>query len=438
MLWFARSVPGPLGADDRNNGMTVFPLKTKLTFPGLRKLLLPLRPRIPQQEQEDQRSDYPGREPGGVVIKYVVMAATVFLAAYLVWGLRSLIVPIFVGGLLAYICRPLVARLERYRIPRGLAIGLLLLMFAFVALATVNSLRAVMPSETAVLDLRVRALYALNHRYRTLMGLDPSWTRGNRLYQLAHRDLDPLVDRVSELLALTPDERAQFVASREWATDGASARSNRLLDDERANTQTLKMRARRTGRVEPAPIPFGEPAAVPNRLFEPALAVLADVDEAVGDYVRGMFLECCALGLTVMVFFTVVGVPLRWAIAIGTFVGATNVVPYMGFAAALLSGLGYALLAEDVHPLLTLVTAETFAMWVVVAVVLAELLKNVVYEPIILGRAVKLHPLIIVIGVVGGAILFGPAGMLLAVPTITVAKVLVASSARHLTAYGLI
>jgi predicted PurR-regulated permease PerM len=423
-------------------------------------------------------------KPGGVVIKYVVMAATVFLAAYLVWGLRSLIVPIFVGGLLAYICRPLVARLERYRIPRGLAIGLLLLIFAFVALATVNSLRAVMPSETAVLDLRVRALYALNHRYRTLMGLDPSWTRGNRLYQLAHRDLDPLVDRVSELLALTPDERAQFVASREWATDGASARSNRLVDYERANTQTLKMRARRTGRVEPAPIPFGEPAsssaptsvvksgpaalanilatwiiapliflfllsdtgnikrgllrAVPNRLFEPALAVLADVDEAVGDYVRGMFLECCALGLTVMVFFTVVGVPLRWAIAIGTFVGATNVVPYMGFAAALLSGLGYALLAEDVHPLLTLVTAETFAMWVVVAVVLAELLKNVVYEPIILGRAVKLHPLIIVIGVVGGAILFGPAGMLLAVPTITVAKVLVASSARHLTAYGLI
>ena len=87
-----------------------------------------------------------------------------------------------------------------------------------------------MPSETGVLELRVRALYALNHRYRALMGLDPSWTRGNRLYQLAHRDLDPLVDRVSELLALTPEERAQFVASRERGTDAASARSNRLLE----------------------------------------------------------------------------------------------------------------------------------------------------------------------------------------------------------------
>ena len=226
-----------------------------------------------------------------------------------------------VGGLLAYICRPLVVRLERYRMPRGLAVGLLLLIFAFVALAGLNSLRAVIPSEIGVLDLRVRALYALNHRYQALMGLDPSWTRGNRLYQLAHRDLDPLMDRVSEVLALTPDERAQFVASREWANEEASARSNQLLDYDRANTQTLDMRARRTGRGEPAPrrlrrtdaepradsraewassaglgdilstwmiapliflfllwdtgnIKRGLLRAVPNRLFEPALAVL--------------------------------------------------------------------------------------------------------------------------------------------------------------------
>ena len=422
--------------------------------------------------------------PTGVVLKCVVTAAAVALAAYLVWGLRSLIVPASVGGLLAYICRPLVARLERCRVPRGLAVGLLLLMFASVALVIANSFRAVMPSETGVLELRVRALYALNHRYQAVMGLDPSWTRGNRLYQLASRDLDPLVDQVGELLALTPEERAQFVASLGWGTAAASARSNRLLDYERANAQSLELRAPRRGRAEPAtrtlagppaspaptsvaksasaplgtilstwmiaPVTFlfllwdtgnikrGLLRAVPNRLFEPALAVLADVDQALGDYVRGIFLECCSLGLTVMVFIAIVGVPVRWALAIGVFTGASNVVPYMGFAAALLSGLAYALLAENVRPLLPWVTTETFAIWVVVAVALAELLKNVVYEPIILGGAVKLHPLVVVIGVLGGAILFGPAGMLLAIPTITIVKVLVASTARHLTAYGLI
>ena len=70
-----------------------------------------------------------------------------------------------------------------------------------------------------------------------------------------------------------------------------------------------------------------------------ALAVLDDVDHAFGKYVRGIFLECCSLGLTVMVFLIVVGIPLRWPIAIGIFTGASNVIPYMGFLAALLGGL---------------------------------------------------------------------------------------------------
>jgi predicted PurR-regulated permease PerM len=418
-----------------------------------------------------------------VVTTCVAAAAAAALAAYLVWALRSLIVPVFVGGLLAYICRPLVGRLERWRIPRGVAIGLLLLVFGVVALIGLNSVRAAVPSEAALLELRVRALYALHQRYQALMGLDPSWSRGNRLYGLTHRDLDPVIARVSDALALTPDERAQFVASREYGTDAAAARSSRLLDYERANAHALQMRARRAGRGGAAATPSGSPpgpaadsgaesdavplgdilsswaiapliflfllsdtgrikrgllAAVPNRLFEPALAVLDDVDRALGNYVRGIFLECCALGVTVITFTALVGVPLRWATAIGIFTGASNVIPYMGFAAAMLGGLAYALLAEDIHPLIPLVTAETFAIWVVAAVVLAELLKNVLYEPIVLGGAVQLHPLAVVTGVIGGAMLFGPAGMFLAIPTITIVKVLVASSARHLKAYGLV
>jgi predicted PurR-regulated permease PerM len=419
-----------------------------------------------------------------VVTTYVATAAAAALAAYLVWALRTLIVPVVAGGLLAYICRPFIGRLERTRIPRGLAIALLLLVFVVGALVGLNSVRAAIPSEEALLELRVRVLYALHQRYQALMGLDASWTRGNRLYALAHRDLDPLVDRVGDALALTADERAQLVASLEHGTGPAAARSRRLVEQERANAHTLHLRGSRPGGAtaaatrpggstaspvpaagaESAPVPLGEIlaswaiapliflfllsdtgrikrsllAAVPNRLFEPALAVIDDVDRALGNYVRGIFLECCALGASVIVLTTLVGVPPRWAIAIGIFTGASNVIPYMGFAAALLGGLTYALLAEDVRPLIPLVTTETFVLWVVGAVVLAELLKNVVYEPIVLGGAVHLHPLAVVLGVVGGAMLFGPAGMFLAIPTMTIAKVLVASSARHLKAYGLV
>jgi predicted PurR-regulated permease PerM len=424
------------------------------------------------------------RKPAGVAFKWFVAVAAVGVVASLVWGLRSLIVPVFVGGLLAYICRPLVTGLERFRIPRSLAAALLLVTFAALALVGFHSVRAAVPTEIEVLELRVRALHALNHRYQALMGLDASWTHGNRLYWLAHPDLDPLVDRASELLALTPDERAQLVASLDRRSAAASAPSNRLIDYDRYNAQAARMRVRPTGGADANPKasggspPTGAPgsiaqsglpplgdvlsswmiaplvflfllwdtgalkrgllSAIPNWLFEPALTVLTDVDRALGNYVRGIFLECCALGLTVAVFITIVGVPLRWALSIGIFTGASNVVPYMGFAAALLGGVAYALLAENVRPLIPLVTVETFAIWVIVAVTLAELLKNVVYEPIVLGGALKLHPLAVVIGVVGGAILFGPAGMFLAIPTITVVKALFVSSGRHLKAYGLI
>jgi predicted PurR-regulated permease PerM len=177
---------------------------------------------------------------------------------------------------------------------------------------------------------------------------------------------------------------------------------------------------------------------VPNRLFEPALAVMADLDHALGDYIRGIFLECSLLGITVTLLLAIVGVPPRWAIAIGILAGVTNVVPYMGSAIALMGGLAYALLADEIHPLLPMVNTENVAIWVIAAVGLAELLKNFIYEPLVLGGAVKLHPLVVVIGVVGGGILFDLAGVLLAIPMITVCKVFVSSTARQLKAYGLI
>jgi len=66
------------------------------------------------------------------------------------------------------------------------------------------------------------------------------------------------------------------------------------------------------------------------------------------------------------------------------------------------------------------------------------LIKNVFYEPVILGGAVKLHPLVVVIGVVGAGMLFNLVGVLLANPIINVIRAFVSSTAIQLKAYGLI
>ncbi|HXX10442.1 MAG TPA: AI-2E family transporter [Burkholderiales bacterium] len=419
----------------------------------------------------------------GLLFKSLVGTAALLLAAFLLWALRSLIVPVLVSGLLAYICRPMVSELERFRIPRGLAIGLLLLVVALAALFVVDRLRTLVPSQTGAVELKIRALYAINERYRGLMELDPTLTKGNRLYQFVRADSDPLLDRVNQLLALPPEERSLFLASRSGGA-ATSAAPDRLLDQDRANLQTIDVRTR-AARIapgaaslppRPAELYEGSPAAgrpvsylaqllsnwiiaplvflfllsdtgqlkrgllsmVPNRLFEPALIVLADLDHALGDWLRGLFLESCLLGITVALLLTVVGIPLRWAIGIGLFAAATNAVPYLGSAVALLGGLAYALLAQEIHPLIPMVSIDNLAIWVIAAVVLAEVIKSAVYEPVVLGGAVKLHPLVVVIGVTGGAILFGFVGVLLAVPAISMFKVFVASTARQLNAYGLI
>ena len=50
-----------------------------------------------------------------------------------------------------------------------------------------------------------------------------------------------------------------------------------------------------------------------------------------------------------------------------------------------MGGLAYALLADEIHPLLPMVNTENIAIWIIAAVGLAELLKNVFYDPLVLG-----------------------------------------------------
>ena len=417
----------------------------------------------------------------GMLFRSAVTVAGLVLSAYLLWKLRRLIVPVVVGGLVAYICRPLVFHLERYRMPRSAAIGLLLVVFVLTVLFIAGRIAAIVPNETAAIELKVHGLYKFNENYRALMGLDPALKKGNRFYRLVQEDTEPIVDWINRQLALTPEEQSLFLALHPGGPD-VPAGSDRLLDYHRANRKTLKLRARKphveAGGEGPAPegpaqttfparkrplatlgkilsawiiaplifvfllsdageIKRGLLSAVPNSLFEPALRVLEDLDRALGSYMRGLFLECALLGLSVTVFLVIVGVSPRWAFTIGILTGATDVIPYMGVAVALLGGLAYALLAEEIHPLLPMVNPGNFVIWVLAAVVLAEALKNI-YEPIILGGAARLHPLVVLIGVVGGGMLFNLAGMLLAVPVITVFKAFISSTGRQLKAYGLV
>jgi predicted PurR-regulated permease PerM len=413
----------------------------------------------------------------GTLIKSLAVVAGLLLAVLLLWGMRSLIAPVAVGSLLAYVCYPLVAGLERFRLTRGLAISLLLLGFLASGLFLINRVRAAMPTEVGALELRVRALRNVNRRYKALMGLDPSLTKGNSLYRILHNDLDPLMDRVNRFLALTAEESAKF-HSVHPDRPNPSTSSDPLLDYQREDEETFRVRGR-TALARPGPFPeLAGPSAktaktplaalgailstwvvapavflfllrdtgeikrgflrtIPNRLFEPALAILTDLDRAIGGYVRGIFLESTFLGTSVAVLLVVLGAPIGWAILIGLVAGAANPIPYVGSAVALVGGLAFAVLADNARPLLPIIRPESIAIWIFAGILLIEAFKGVVFEPLVLGDSVKLHPLVVLIGALTGGLMFGLVGLLLALPTITILKTLISSASHQLKAYGL-
>jgi predicted PurR-regulated permease PerM len=91
------------------------------------------------------------------------------------------------------------------------------------------------------------------------------------------------------------------------------------------------------------------------------------------------------------------------------------------FLAAFVPILG-AIVAGIVAVLVALVTGGVTTAVIVGIVALAvQQLDNDVLAPWVYGRSLALHPVVILVSVVGGGALFGIAGTLLAVPVVAVA-----------------
>lgn len=121
-------------------------------------------------------------------------------------------------------------------------------------------------------------------------------------------------------------------------------------------------------------------------------------------YVRATVLVAFVDALGIGVGIAIIGVPL--ALPLAAFVFLSSFIPIIG---ALLSGI--------VAVLVALVTVGPVKAIIVLAIVIAvQQLESHVLQPVLLGRAVSLHPLAVALSIAGGVILAGITGALLAVP----------------------
>ncbi len=149
--------------------------------------------------------------------------------------------------------------------------------------------------------------------------------------------------------------------------------------------------------------------SVPKRRRDLARRLTARAWRTVGAYLRG----AVALGAVEAV---VIGLAL-------TFVGADLAVPVavITFAAAFVPIVG-AIFAAAVAVLVALATGGTGpALVVLVVAVVVQQLDNDILAPVVYGRALQIHPLVVLLSIVAGGALFGVAGTVLAVPVTAVA-----------------
>lgn len=131
--------------------------------------------------------------------------------------------------------------------------------------------------------------------------------------------------------------------------------------------------------------------------------------EVLGGYVRGTAVVALVDAVVIGIALAILGVPLALPLATIVFLGAF--VPLVG-----------ATVAGTLAALVALVANGPVTALIVVAVVIAvNQLEGDLLAPLVLGRAVRLHPLAILLALTAGTIVGGIVGALLAVPLAAVA-----------------
>jgi predicted PurR-regulated permease PerM len=402
------------------------------------------------------------------------------LGGFLIWKLRILILPIIVGALLAFLFRPVKDRFRVRWLPHELQVLCSFAVIGLVLFFAFNTFRKHIPDEEEKLEFKVRLKYKLNERYQQLVAKSPEG-KSNAVTGLLQKELGPLMDKTNQMLALTTEERNLFLKYVE-GYNGKPPIQSKFVDYFRANQTTgnyVIPEKTPTGAMSPtAPATLAltqQPAAeegasleskfsawilapliflflgfdngqirrffislVPNRYFELSLTVLDELDDAIGRYLRGTLMECFLVGLSLTLGLILLGIPFGIAVAIGVVSGLLNAIPFLGAVIALVIGVGYALIAENVRPLIPGLNPSDLALYVVILVVLVHILDDVVFQPFVLGSAVNVHPLVVVIAIIGGSLIMGLWGMLFAIPTVVVMKTAVATFFKELKDYRII
>jgi predicted PurR-regulated permease PerM len=316
-----------------------------------------------------------------------------------------------VAALIALLLEPLVRALVRLRIPRGFSIAIVYLSFA-AALAVV-----VIAVSVIVIDRTQSAANRIDSYLTTESGQPPQTG--------FERDVDRLqlwLDR----------HHLQRIDIKRQGTD--FAQNIKTKDVEKYSTDAIDFL--RGAAISVFQLIFalvlilvvsiymlldmGRLKARVDRRFPPSPGkpgLIVQMEQAVAGYVRGQVLLSLIIGTSAGIGMWVLGttglVPGadHYAVIFGAWVAVMELIPYLGPWLGAIPPIIYALV---VHPI--------SAVWVALLFLGIHQIEGHVVVPNVMGNALRLHPLLVIFGLLAGGELYGLPGILVALPFLAVMR----------------
>jgi predicted PurR-regulated permease PerM len=317
----------------------------------------------------------------------------------LLWLLAPILSPFLAALILAYVCDPLVDRLERVRIPRTAATLIVMAGFLTLAVSLVLILVPLVEYEVRLLWQRVPAYLGSMETFLTerlgAYGVALPDAAGLKAFVLEHWQAagsatssflptlkSGLLAVMGALATVALVPLVMFYLLRDW--DAIFARADAL---------------------------------VPTRWRPAVRRVAGEADAVLSEFLRGQLLVMAAMAVFYSAGLALCG--LDFAVPIGVTAGLLVFIPYLGvtfgFLAATLTGW---MQFQTVPGL--------FPVWIVLA--LGQIVEGFWLTPRLVGERIGLHPLAVLFSLMAFGQLFGFFGVLLALPAS--AAILVAL--RHL------
>jgi predicted PurR-regulated permease PerM len=337
------------------------------------------------------------------------------LLLVLVWvvagAVRHVVFLFLVALLIALLLNPLVRGLGRVWIPRGLAVAVVYVAFAAALALAVLALATVVVQQTRHASHRVDNYFTTvsGHPKETGAQHDLArlqyWLNGHRLKKVhVEKSGTKFLNSIG-----TKDVEKYTTKALNWAEGAGLAVVSLLFSALLVVVVSIYML------LDMPRLKFAV-----DRRFPPhpgSKPLLERMEHALASYVKGQLLLSLIIGASSGLGLWILGLAGalphggRYALLFGAWAGVTELIPYVGPWLGALPPVLYALATHPVS-----------ALWVVALYLAIQQLEGHLVVPNVMGRSLRLHPLLVIFGLLAGGEIYGFPGILVALPLLAAGR----------------